>query len=59
YLERLPDLRLDGDRPTSKSLAVRLAALWWPGSSVLYVGSSARTVGGRLKISGGRFGVHH
>jgi len=48
WLERVPDLRLDGDRPTSRALAARLAAFWLPRQPVLYVGSSTASVGRRV-----------
>jgi len=44
WLERVPELRLDGERPTSKGLAARLAAFWLPSQPVLYVGSSTTSV---------------
>lgn len=48
WLERVPDLRLDGVRPTSRDLVHRLAAFWLPTQPVLLVGSSTGSVGGRL-----------
>jgi transcription elongation factor GreA len=48
WLERVPDLRLDGARPTSKALAARLGAFWLPSQTVLYVGSSERSIARRL-----------
>ena len=30
WVERVPELRLDGERPTSKAVAARLAAFWLP-----------------------------
>jgi len=47
WLERLPDLRLDGKRPTSRALEARLASLWWPDARVLYAGGTERSIGGR------------
>lgn len=47
WLERLPELRLDGEHPTSKALASRLASLWWPDTTVLYAGATDRSTGGR------------
>jgi transcription elongation factor GreA len=47
WLERLPGLRLDGEHPTSKALASRLASLWWPSARVLYAGATDRSIGGR------------
>ena len=48
WLERLPALRLDGERPTSRALAARIGSFWWPDSTVLYAGSSERSIGGRV-----------
>ncbi len=48
WIERVPSLRLDGERPTSKALAGRLASLWLPATPVLYVGATDGSVGGRV-----------
>ena len=48
WLERVPGLRLDGERPTSRALAARLAAFWLPSRTVLFVGSTNGAIGGRL-----------
>jgi transcription elongation factor GreA len=48
WLERLPDLRLDGTRPTSRALQARLATLWWPDARILYAGATDRSIGGRV-----------
>jgi transcription elongation factor GreA len=48
WLERLPGLRLDGARPTSKALLARLASLWWPDSTVLFAGGAGRSIGARV-----------
>ena len=48
WIERVPTLTLDGERPTSKALAARLAAFWLPSQTVLYVGSSSTSIGGRV-----------
>jgi transcription elongation factor GreA len=47
WLERLPGLRLDGERPTSRALSARIASLWWPGATVLFAGATERSIGGR------------
>jgi transcription elongation factor GreA len=47
WLERLPGLRLDGEHPTSRNLAARLASLWWPAATVVFAGSTERSIGGR------------
>jgi transcription elongation factor GreA len=48
WIERVPSLRLDGERPTSKALAARLASYWLPSTAVLYVGATEGSVGGRV-----------
>lgn len=48
WLERLPDLQLDGVHPTSKALASRLASFWRPDTTVLYAGATDRSIGGRV-----------
>jgi transcription elongation factor GreA len=49
WLERLPLLRLDGERPTSKALAARLAAFWLPEALLVYAGATTASVGGRAE----------
>jgi transcription elongation factor GreA len=48
WLEALPELKLDGARPTSRTLLLRLASLWLPGETVLYIGATTGSVGGRV-----------
>ena len=48
WLERVPELRLDGARPTSKDLQHRLAAFWLPSQTVLFAGSSPGSTAGRI-----------
>jgi transcription elongation factor GreA len=48
WLERVPGLRLDGERPSSRDLLHRLSSYWLPTQPVLLVGSSTRSVGGRI-----------
>jgi hypothetical protein len=48
WLARVETLRVDGDRPTGKGLAARLAAWWLPGETVVYVGS-AKALGRRVE----------
>jgi len=48
WLERVPGLRLDGERPTSRTLMARLASLWWPMSTVLYAGATGSSLGRRV-----------
>jgi transcription elongation factor GreA len=48
WLSRVPSLRLDGERPSGKELATRLASFWLPGEPVLYVGRSNASLAGRV-----------
>ena len=48
WLARVETLRVDGERPTGKALAARLAAWWLPGETVVYVGS-AKALGRRIE----------
>jgi transcription elongation factor GreA len=49
WLERVPDLRLDGVHPTSRALAARLEAFWLPSTRVLFVGGTDGSIGGRIE----------
>jgi transcription elongation factor GreA len=44
WLERVEDLRVDRERPTSRVLAARLAASWLPSEPVIFIGSSETSV---------------
>ena len=48
WLERVPDLRLDGERPTQTTLAERMREFWLPNQSLLYVGRTAKSLNGRV-----------
>jgi transcription elongation factor GreA len=48
WLERVPDLRLDGERPSGKELQARLGAFWLASQPVLFIGSSPRSVAARV-----------
>jgi transcription elongation factor GreA len=48
WLERVPELRLDGERPSSRELLHRLASFWLPAQPVLFVGSTTGSVAGRI-----------
>jgi transcription elongation factor GreA len=48
WLEHVPGLLLDGERPTSRALAARLASFWLPSQPVLYIGATDVSIGGRL-----------
>jgi transcription elongation factor GreA len=49
WLERIDTLRLDGERPTSRALAARLAAFWLPSQVVLYVGATPTSIASRVR----------
>ena len=49
WIERVPGLRLDGQRPTSKALRARLLDFWLSRQSVLFIGSSERSIAGRVR----------
>jgi transcription elongation factor GreA len=48
WVDRVPGLLLDGERPTPTQLFDRLAAFWLPGQQVLYVGRTSKTLGPRI-----------
>jgi transcription elongation factor GreA len=48
WLERVPSLELDGERPTPQVLQKRLAQDWLAAQPVLFVGRSTRSIGARL-----------
>jgi len=48
WLARVAALRVDGERPTGKALAARLAAWWLPGQTIVYVGSG-KALGRRIE----------
>lgn len=48
WLERVPGLKLDGTRPSSRALLARLASLWLPDATVLYAAGTATSIGGRV-----------
>jgi transcription elongation factor GreA len=52
WLERVPDLLLDGTRPVSRDLRQRLGSFWLPSQPVVFIGSSAGSVAGRLSAMG-------
>jgi len=47
WLERVPDLKLDGRTPTPHEIAADLRRWWLPGETVVFIGSTARSLGGR------------
>lgn len=48
WLERVPDLRMDGERPTQSTLAMRLGMFWVPDQTLLYVGRTAKSLSARV-----------
>jgi transcription elongation factor GreA len=48
WLDRVPGLRLDGERPTQTTLAQRLASFWVPGQTLLYVGRASKGLASRV-----------
>ena len=48
WLERVPALTLDGERPEAADVARRLHEFWLPREPVLFVGRSPKSVGARL-----------
>ncbi len=48
WIDRVPDLLLDGERPSAQELGRWLAAMWLPGEPIVFVGRSARAIGQRL-----------
>jgi transcription elongation factor GreA len=48
WLELVPGLTLDGERPTVAQLTRALADQWLPAQPVLYVGRSAKSIGARM-----------
>ena len=48
WIEQLPTLHLDGERPTSRALVARMAAFWLPSRRVLFIGAAETSVAGRV-----------
>jgi len=48
WLERVPGLRLDGERPTQATLGRRLGSFWLPSQTLLYVGRSSKSLASRV-----------
>jgi transcription elongation factor GreA len=48
WIEEVATLRLDGERPTSRAVAARLAAFWLPSRRVLFIGAAETSVAGRI-----------
>ena len=52
WIERVETLRLDGERPTAKALASRLASFWLPSQTVVYIGATENSIGRRVTAIG-------
>ena len=48
WLERVPQLRLDGERPTQTALAARLASYWLADQTMLYLGRTNKSLSSRV-----------
>jgi len=48
WIDRVPELRLDGKRPGGKEIQARLARFWLPSQPVLFIGSSTKSVAARV-----------
>ena len=48
WLDRVPALTLDGERPTAEEVAKRLHEFWLPNEQVLYIGRSPKQIGARV-----------
>jgi transcription elongation factor GreA len=48
WLERVPDLKMDGERPTQSTLAERMRRFWVPNQQLVYVGRTAKSLSARV-----------
>jgi transcription elongation factor GreA len=48
WVDRVPGLRLDGERPAPTELEARLRSFWLPEQRVLYVGRTTKALGPRV-----------
>ncbi|MEX1343934.1 MAG: transcription elongation factor GreA [Candidatus Limnocylindrales bacterium] len=48
WLERVPELKMDGERPTQSTLAERMRSFWIPGQQLVYVGRTAKSLSARV-----------
>ena len=48
WIERVPELRLDGKRPGGKELQARLGSFWLPSQPVLFIGGTSGSVSARI-----------
>lgn len=48
WLERVPELKMDGERPTQSTLAERMRSFWIPDQQLVYVGRTAKSLSARV-----------
>ncbi len=48
WLERVPGLRLDGERPSASQLVARMESFWLPDETVVYVGRTSKSLSARV-----------
>ena len=48
WLERVPDLKMDGERPTQSTLAERMRSFWVPDQQLVYVGRTSKSLSARV-----------
>lgn len=48
WLERVPNLRMDGERPTQSTLAERMRSFWVPDQQLVYVGRTSKSLSARV-----------
>ena len=53
WIERVPDLMLDGERPSPQELGRWLANFWLPDEPILFVGRSAKGIGVARRVDAG------
>ena len=48
WLERVPELKMDVERPTQSTLAERMRSFWIPNQQLVYVGRTAKSLSARV-----------
>lgn len=49
WIDRVPTLRLDSQRPSAKALAERLGEFWIPNERVVYIGLAGTSLSSRVR----------
>lgn len=49
WIHRLPQMRIDGRRPTAATLNARLRSFWVPGETVVYIGLAGTSLASRVR----------